>query len=151
MPQSLTNVLVHLIFSTKDRQPFLSDPALQAELHNYLGGVVNHHGGKSIVVGGVSDHVHLLLVLPKTISVADLVRELKRSSSLWIKQRDTKLKDFAWQGGYGAFSIGQSEVEVVRDYIAKQEQHHRKRTFQDEFRVFLNKYGIPYDEKYVWG
>ena len=151
MSQSLTNLLVHLIFSTKDRQPFLSDPGLQTEVHRYLGGVVNQQGGKSVVVGGVEDHVHLLLVLPKTMPIADLVRELKRASSLWIKQRDHSPKDFAWQGGYGAFSVGQGEVEVVRTYISNQEGHHRKQTFRDEYRAFLDKYGIAYDEKYLWG
>ncbi len=150
MPQSLTNLLVHLIYSTKDREPFLSNPELRMELHHYLGGVVNEHGGRSIIVGGVADHVHQLLVLPKIMSVSDLVRELKRSSSLWIKQRDVLLKDFSWQGGYGAFSVGQGEVEMVREYIAKQEEHHRKRSFQDEYRAFLTKYGIAYDERYLW-
>ena len=150
MPQSLTNLLVHLIFSTKGRQPFLSDPALQTEIHHYLGGVANQQGGKSILVGGVADHLHLLLVLPRTMSIADLVRELKRSSSLWIKQRHPSLKNFSWQGGYGAFSVGQGEVEAVRTYISRQEEHHRKRTFQEEYRAFLDKYGIIYDEKYLW-
>ncbi|WP_265594545.1 IS200/IS605 family transposase [Haloferula sp. BvORR071] len=146
----MTNLLVHLIYSTKDREPFLSNPELRMELHHYLGGVVNEHGGRSIIVGGVADHVHQLLVLPKIMSVSDLVRELKRSSSLWIKQRDVLLKDFSWQGGYGAFSVGQGEVEMVREYIAKQEEHHRKRSFQDEYRAFLTKYGIAYDERYLW-
>ena len=150
MSQALTNLLVHLIFSTKDRRPFSGDAALQGDLHQYLGGVVNHHGGKSIVVGGVADHVHLLFVLPKTMPMSDLVRELKRSSSLWLKQREPTLKDFAWQGGYGAFSVGQGEVELVRSYILKQEEHHKHRSFQEEYRSFLQKYGIEWDEKYVW-
>jgi REP element-mobilizing transposase RayT len=150
MPQSLTNLLIHLIFSTKDRRPFLSDPHLLSELHHYLGGIVNHHGGNSIIVGGVADHVHLLLVLPKTMTVSDLVRELKRASSLWLKPRDPSLNDFSWQGGYGAFSVGQGETDAVRTYIANQAEHHRKRSFQEEYRAFLNKYGIAYDERYVW-
>ena len=150
MSQALTNLLVHLIFSTKDRQPFLSDTALQADLHQYLGGVVNHHAGRSIIVGGVADHVHLLLALPKTVAMSDLVRELERSSSLWIKQREPSLKDFAWQGGFGAFSVGQGEVELVRSYILRQEEHHKLCTFQEEYRAFPQKYGIEWDEKYVW-
>ncbi|MCW1913171.1 IS200/IS605 family transposase [Luteolibacter sp. GHJ8] len=150
MPQSLTNLLIHLIFSTKDRQPFFSDPQLLVELHHYLGGIVNHHGGNSIIAGGVADHVHLLLVLPRTLTTSDLVRDLKRASSLWLKSRHADLKDFSWQGGYGAFSVGQGEIEVVRTYIANQAEHHRKRSFQEEYRTFLEKYGISYDERYVW-
>ena len=150
MPQSLTHLLVHLVFSTSGRHAFLTDPALRAELHDYLGGLVAHHGGKSLGVGGVADHVHLLVVLPKTLALCDLVRDLKRGSSLWLKKRDNSLRNFAWQGGYGAFSVGQGEVELVRAYIAGQEQHHRKRTFQDEYRGFLTKYGIDFDERYVW-
>ncbi len=150
MPQSLTNLLVHLIFSTKDRYPFLQDAPILAETHRYLGGLVKKLGGEAIAVGGVADHVHLLLVLPKTMTLSDMVRELKRASSLWIKSRCPHLKDFAWQGGCGAFSVGQGEVEVVRSYIHRQEEHHRAKTFQDEFRQFLIKYGITYDEKYLW-
>ena len=150
MPQSLTNLLVHLIFSTKDRRPFLSDTRILSETHDYLGGVVNHHGGQSIIVGGVSDHVHMLLALPKTMPVSDLIRELKRASSLWLKERHPSLKDFAWQGGYGAFSVGQGEVDIVRTYISNQAEHHQKRTFQDEYRGFLKKYGITFDERYLW-
>jgi REP element-mobilizing transposase RayT len=150
MSQSLTHLLVHVVFSTAGREAFLNDSSLRAELHDYLGGLVAHHGGKSLGVGGVADHVHLLVVLPKTLALCDLVRDLKRGSSLWIKKRAPSLRSFAWQGGYGAFSVGQGEVEIVRAYIAHQEQHHRKRTFQDEYRAFLTKYGIDFDERYVW-
>ena len=150
MPQSLANLLVHLIFSTKDRQPFLRDPKLLAEVHRYLGGLVKQLGGEALAVGGVADHVHLLLVLPKTMSVSEVVRELKRASSLWIKPRQSGPQDFTWQGGYGAFSVGQGEVEVVRSYILNQEERHRTKTFQEEFRQLLDKYRIPYDERYLW-
>jgi REP element-mobilizing transposase RayT len=150
MSQSLTNLLVHIIFSTANREPFLRDAPLRSEMHRFLGGVVKHHDGNAISVGGVADHVHLLCVVPKTMSVSDLVRELKRGSSLRVKERDLKLRSFAWQGGYGAFSVGQTEVDIVRAYIEGQEEHHKTRTFQEEYRGFLNKYGIQYDERYVW-
>ena len=149
MPQSLSNVLVHFIFSTKERIPFLKDPELRVEMHRYLGGIVNRNG-QSLCVGGVEDHVHLLLVLSRTVTQADLVRDLKRTSTLWCKPRNSWLQDFAWQSGYGAFSVGQTEVAAVTKYIEQQEKHHAKRSFQEEYLAFLRKYRIPYDERYVW-
>jgi len=150
MPQSLTNLLVHIVFSTAGRHPFLTDLGLREELHRYLGGIVNEEGGQSLGVGGVADHVHLLIVLPKTLCVSDLVRDLKRASSLWIKGKDQSQRRFRWQAGYGAFSIGQTEVRAVLTYIANQAEHHKKRTFQQEYRAFLEKYGVNYDERYLW-
>jgi len=150
MAQALTNLLVHLIFSTCGRNPYLADRNLREEMHRYLGGIVKGKGGTTLQVGGVSDHVHLLIVAPKTVALADLVRDIKRASSLWIKERDPALNSFTWQGGYGAFSVGQKECEVVRAYIQNQEEHHRRRTFQDEYRAFLEKYRIHYDERYLW-
>jgi putative transposase len=150
VPQSLSNLLVHIIFSTKDREPLLRDPAILADMHRYLGGLVAQQGGKCLTAGGVADHVHLLVVLPRTMPASDLVRELKRGSSLWAKRKDISLKHFAWQTGYGAFSVGQGEVEVVRNYILKQEEHHRKKTFEEEYLAFLHKYGIGFDERYLW-
>ena len=150
MPQSLSNLLVHLVFSTLERQPVLSDLPLREEMHRYLGGIAKNNGGHSLGVGGVADHVHLLVVMPRTMAVAELVRELKRASSAWIKRREASLQDFAWQGGYGAFSVGQTESETVRAYIRNQEEHHKQRTFQEEYRAFLEKYHIAYDEHHVW-
>jgi len=150
MPQSLTNLLVHIIFSTADRQPLLNEIGLREELHRYLGGIVNEKGGQSLGVGGVADHVHLLIVLPKTLCVSDLVRDLKRASSIWIKSKDLSQQKFSWQGGYGAFSIGQTEVDAVQTYIRNQSEHHKKRSFQEEYLVFLKKYGVAYDERYLW-
>ncbi len=150
MPQSLTRLLVHLIFSTAGREPFLRADALRDEMHHYLGGCVNQHGGQSLSVGGVADHVHMLLVLPKTMPIADLVRDLKRASSHWMNEREPGLDGFAWQKGYGAFSVGQTEIETVLKYIHSQEEHHSTRTFQEEYRAFLTKYGVEYDERYVW-
>jgi REP element-mobilizing transposase RayT len=130
MPQSLAKILVHTVFSTKDRHPFLRDKALRAELHRYLGGILANHGCQPLIVGGVDDHVHLLSTLSRTCEVADLVKELKRGSSLWVKTKGPDLRDFAWQNGYGIFSIGFSQIEGVRNYIAGQEEHHRKVPFK---------------------
>jgi REP element-mobilizing transposase RayT len=150
MPQSRAKVLVHTVFSTKERRPFLRDAALRHELHKYLGGILNHLECQSIIVGGVEDHVHLLAALSRTCTMADMVKELKRGSSLWIKERAADMQEFAWQNGYGAFSIGFSQIEEVRRYIAQQEQHHKKCSFQDEFRLLLKRYEIDLDERYVW-
>jgi len=150
MPQSLANILVHLVFSTKDRLPFLEDQGLREGLHRYLGGIINEQGGQSLSVGGVSDHVHILCAMSKNVSAADFVRDLKRASSGWVKQQSSGTEKFAWQAGYGIFSVGQTEIAVVQGYIANQEEHHRTQTFQEEYRAFLVKYGVPYDERYVW-
>jgi putative transposase len=150
MPQSLAKILVHTVFSTKERRPFLREAALRHELHHYLGGILKNLDCQPIIVGGVEDHVHLLTSLSRTCAAAEMVKEVKRGSSLWIKERDEGLRDFAWQNGYGIFSIGFSQIEDVRRYIAEQEQHHRKVSFQDELRQLLRRYEIAYDERYVW-
>jgi putative transposase len=150
MSQSLAKILVHLVFSTKDRAPLLQNRALRGELHAYLGGIVTHLGRQQIIAGGVDDHVHLLFALSRTCTVADVVKEVKRGSSTWIKPKDPTLADFAWQGGYGAFSIGFSQIAAVRDYIASQEDHHRHISFQDELRTLFRRYEIEFDEQYVW-
>jgi len=150
MPQSLAKILVHTVFSTKDRRPFLRDKPLRQELHHYIGGILNNLGCQPIIVGGVEDHLHILSTLSRTGSVAEMVKELKRGSSLWLKTKSSSLKDFAWQNGYGIFSIGFSQKPAVCEYITGQEEHHRKVSFQDEFRVLLQRYEIEFDEKYVW-
>jgi len=150
MPQSLANILVHTIFSTKDRYPFLRDKALREELHRYLGGILTGLDCQPVIVGGVADHVHLLSGLSRTCEPAAMVKELKRGSSLWLKTKDPEMKDFAWQSGYGMFSIGFSQIEVTRKYIEGQEAHHRTVSFQDELREFLRRYEIKFDEQYVW-
>ena len=150
MSQSLSKILVHAVFSTKDRRPFLRKDALREELYNYLGGVLKHHDCQPIIIGGVEDHVHVLSSLSRTWDAAEMIKEMKRSSSLWVKKKDKTLAEFAWQGGYGIFSIGFSQIGSVKRYIAGQEQHHRKVSFQDEFRLFLKRYEIEYDERYVW-
>ena len=149
MPQSLSHILVHLIWSTKNRHPWL-EPGLREKTHAFLAGVVRQSDCEAYLVGGVSDHVHLAVRLSRTWSVADLVKEVKTASSKWVKTQSAVHSDFAWQQGYGAFSVGMSQKEALLHYIATQEEHHRTRTFQDEYRDFLAKYGIEYDERYVW-
>ena len=150
MPQSLAKILVHAVFSTKDRYPYLRDKTLRSELHHYLGGILANLDCQPLIVGGVEDHVHLLYALSRTRNLAEIIKETKRASSLWIKTKSANLHDFSWQAGYGAFSIGHSQIESMRNYIATQEEHHRKITFQDEFREFLKTHEIEFDERYVW-
>ncbi len=150
MPQSLAQIYLHIVFSTKERRPYLGDRGIRHELHNYLGGTCNHLDCPILRVGGVEDHVHLLCRLGRKITIADLVMELKRESSKWIKTKATALEDFHWQNGYGAFSISPAHVAPVQGYVADQEMHHRLVTFQDEFRRLLTKYGLEWNEQYVW-
>jgi REP element-mobilizing transposase RayT len=150
MPQSLAKVLVHIVFSTKNRSPFLSDKNVREEMHAYLGGTCNNLDCPVLTVGGVADHVHILCALSRNLPIAKVVGDMKRGSSKWIKTKGRMLTKFAWQNGYGVFSVGQSEVERVRQYIVGQEDHHRKKTFQDEYRSFLKEYGVNYDERYIW-
>lgn len=150
MAQFLARLWTHLIFSTKERYPFLSDPSVRTDMQAYLGTVLRTHDCATLVVGGTADHVHALFALSRNYSIANIVKEVKRTSSSWIKTVDRRHSKFRWQSGYGAFSVSQSHVAQVRSYIMRQEQHHRRKTFQDEFRVFLKKYEIEYDERYVW-
>jgi REP element-mobilizing transposase RayT len=150
MPQSLAQIYLHIVFSTKERRPFLHNQAILDETYHFLGGICNNLGCQVLRVGGVADHVHILCRLTRTISVAELVKELKRESSHWLKTKSTDLAEFFWQGGYGAFSVSPGHIEALLDYIAKQEEHHRKETFQEEFRRLLTKYGLEWDERYVW-
>jgi REP element-mobilizing transposase RayT len=150
MPQSLANVLIHLVFSTKQRRPLLADPALRDEMHRYLAGVTKKLQCPAVRVGGVEDHVHILAKQARTITLANWVMELKRASSVWAKVRTEEWKHFQWQAGYGAFSVSQSQGGFVEQYVAEQERHHRRRTYQHEFRKMLEKHGVAYDERYVW-
>jgi len=150
MPQSLSAVYIHLVFSTKDRRPFLRDKATREALHAQLGGISKRLDCPPLLVGGVEDHVHLLARFSRTITQADWVKELKRVSNSWLKDHGGDLADFAWQGGYSDFSVSQSNVERVKKYIANQEHHHRKRGFQDELRELLRKHDLEWDERYVW-
>ena len=149
MPQSLANVLLHLIFSTKNRTACL-DADVRPSLHAYLATVARNADCECPRVGGTVDHVHLAIRFSRTITIAKLVEELKTSSTKWIKTRSPKLAGFAWQRGYGAFSVGPADIDALLAYIDTQEEHHRTRTFQEEYRTFLKKYGVEYDERYVW-
>lgn len=150
MPQSLSCVHIHLVFSTKNREPFLRNTEIREEMHAYLGGVSKKMDCLPVIVGGTEDHVHLLCRLARTVAQADWVKEIKRVSSAWVKQREPELTAFAWQNGYGTFSVSASDIEKTRKYIGEQMEHHQKQTFQDEYRAFLQKHGLEWDEKYVW-
>ena len=150
MPQSLARIVLHLVFSTKNRVPFLKDPILRARLYAYMAGVLQNIGCEPILINGVEDHVHLLCNYSRTVTVAEVVEEVKRNPSKWIKEQGAAYRDFYWQSGYGVFSVSQSKVEQVRDYIAGQEEHHRKVSFQNEYRALCRKHGVEVDERYVW-
>jgi REP element-mobilizing transposase RayT len=150
MPQSLAAVWLHLIFSTKDRQPYFQQAELRERVHSYLGGVVNGLGCHCLMVGGATDHVHLLLGMSRTLTIADVVRDTKRASSLWIKDADRACSDFEWQKGYGVFSISPSHLVPLTSYIRNQMAHHEGETFQVELVRTLQKYDCPYDERYLW-
>ena len=143
-------IYLHVVFSTKHRVPYLQDPALRERTHGYLAGACHNLGSPSIIVGGVEDHVHVLCRLSKTLGASELVRELKRESSKWLKEQSAELASFYWQSGYGAFAVSRSNEDEVAAYVADQEEHHRVRTFQDEFRAFLRKHEIEFDERYLW-
>ncbi|GEO05705.1 transposase [Adhaeribacter aerolatus] len=149
MGQSLVKNYIHLIFSTKHRMPLIQ-PRVEAELHQYLGGICNNLECIPIIVGGYTDHIHVLCLLSKKIALIKLMEELKSHSSKWIKTKGDDYASFYWQEGYGAFSINPSEVDTVVTYISNQKEHHQHKTFQEEYRAFLKKYRVPYDERYVW-
>ncbi len=149
MPQSLAAIYVHLVYSTKNRQPLIR-PEIEEELRCYHAGILRNLESPLICSDGTADHIHTLLRLGRKISIAEVVEELKKSSSKWIKTKGPEFRDFYWQSGYGAFSIGQSGIEGLKRYIANQKEHHRTTTFQEEFRTFLVKYEIEFDERYVW-
>ena len=148
MSQSLANILTHLIFSTKNREPLLADKDLRQRAHAYLAAVLKDLRCPALIVGGVADHVHILCQLAKTQSVSVVMEHLKTSSSKWLKTQG--IRTFSWQRGYGAFSVSQSNVASVVSYIEKQEEHHRTATFEEEFRLFLKRYRVEFDERYVW-
>ncbi len=149
MPQSLAFVLVHVVFSTKNRQPFLNE-TVRPLLSAYMATVVRGAKCDCLRVGGVANHVHLAIRLHPTRSIAELVEEVKTSSSKWLKTQSPELDHFAWQKGYGAFSVSPSDHGALVRYIAQQEAHHRRRTFEDEMRAFFTKYHVPFDERYLW-
>ncbi|MDC0291712.1 IS200/IS605 family transposase [Verrucomicrobiales bacterium] len=150
MPQSLSDVNLHLIFSTKNRYPFL-DHEIRDSMHRYLATLCRDLGSTCLKVGGVSDHVHIVTSLPRTLSQSQLLEDIKKKSSKWIKETDpSKYEKFAWQAGYGAFSVSRSNLDEVVRYVANQETHHQQLSFQDEYRTFLTKHSLEYDERYLW-
>jgi putative transposase len=149
MPSSHLSLHYHLIFSTKHREPLLA-PAIAPRVYDYLGGILRSLDGVLLAAGGMPDHVHLLVGLGATRSLADVLRDLKAGSSKWVHETFPEMGGFRWQVGYGAFVVSYSLLDAVRAYIARQEEHHRKRSFQEEYVLFLRRHGIEYDERYVW-
>ena len=149
MAQTLVSLLVHVVFSTKNREPIIT-PEIEPELFAYIGGILKNNESRLLDAGGTADHVHLLISQSKNIALSSLMKDVKKDSSLWIKTKGRAFRNFHWQDGYGGFSIGRSNVDELKRYIARQKEHHRKRTFQEEFIQFLDAYGIDYDERYLW-
>jgi len=149
MAQSLSKVYVHITFSNKDRQNLI-DENIKESLFQYLGGVCKGLECNPVQVGGHADHVHILCLLSRKISQMDLLEEIKKQSSKWIKSQGKQYSNFYWQDGYGVFSVNPTQVNVVVEYIKNQEEHHRTVLFQDELRAFLKKYKVEYDERYIW-
>lgn len=149
MSQSLVKNLVHLVYSTKHRQPWLPDD-VQAPLFAYLAGIFKQWDSPALVIGGVEDHVHALFSLSRNHALKKIVEEVKKGSSKWMKSNGTKNRNFHWQNGYAAFSVSESSAAEVRRYIENQREHHRRMTFQDELRALLTRHGVEFDERYVW-
>jgi REP element-mobilizing transposase RayT len=149
MPQSLARLYIHLIYSTKHRERLITD-AVRIPLHAYMATVLKNFGCAPVLINSVEDHVHILFELSRTVSVSQAVEEVKKSSSKWIKTQGKEFVGFAWQSGYGAFTISESNIHTVRQYIANQQEHHRTKTFQEEYRLVLEKHGMVFDERYVW-
>ena len=149
MSDSYTNLLYHIIFSTKDRRPLITE-LRQPRLYDYIGGTIRSLGGISLELNGTEDHVHLLAKLRPDKAVSDVLRDLKANASGWMHDVFPESKAFSWQRGYGAFSVSPSQLNAVLEYVKNQEEHHRAHSFQEEYREFLHKYGVEFDERYVW-
>ncbi len=150
MPDSQARIILHITFGTKHRVPFLKDPQVRSRLFAYMAAVLQDIGCEPILINGVEDHVHVLCNFSRTITIAQLLEALKSGPSKWIKQQGPAYEEFYWQRGYGAFSVSQSNVDQFRDYISGQQEHHRRISFQDEFRALCRKHGIEIDERYAW-
>ena len=150
MAQTLTDLIVHLVFSTKNRSRLLKTPELREQMSSYLAGALSEINCPAIVANALDDHAHLLFRQSKALAMAKIVEQIKASSSSWVKAKDPELHDFCWQNGYGAFSVSQSNTDEVQQYILDQEDRHRSVSFQDEFRRLLERHGIDYNERYVW-
>jgi REP element-mobilizing transposase RayT len=149
MAQSLSRILLHVVFSTKQRQPWIDD-SLRPRLHAYLAGACRQVGSEAYRVGGTEDHIHIACMLPRTVTASKLMTEIKASSSAWVKKECSKLSLFAWQAGYGVFSLGQSQLPALLRYIDNQRDHHRSRTFQEEMREIVRRYQAEHNEEHMW-
>jgi putative transposase len=149
MAQSLSKVILHIVFSTKDREPWLDSP-IRARMHAYLATICRDLGAEAFRVGGTVDHVHIVGTLPRTLSQAQMIEGIKKPSSKWIKGLEVRYRGFFWQRGYGAFSVSISQLEAVLEYVQRQNEHHRIHTFQEEYRELLGRHNIEFDERYVW-
>jgi len=149
MPQSLSKVYTHIIFSTKHRENLI-DKRIENDLYNYIGGICKDFECNPVQVGGYKNHIHILCLLSRKIAQMDLIQHVKQGSSKWIKTMDEKYSNFYWQDGYGIFSVSPRSVDKVIEYINKQDIHHKKLSFKEEYRKFLKQYDIDYDERYVW-
>lgn len=149
MAQTLVQIFIHVVFSTKNRAEMITTE-IEPELFAYIGGVASNNNSKLIAANGTANHIHLLILLSKTIGISEIVGDIKRNSSRWIKTKGGAFKTFGWQDGFAAFSVGQTQVPMVKDYIANQKQKHDRQKFEEEMRMFYDKYEIEYDERYVW-
>ena len=149
MAQTLTSLLVHIVFSTKHRADLIT-PEIEPKLFAYIGGILNNEKSVLLASGGTMNHIHLLVSQSKTMALSDLVKDVKQGSSKWIKTQGREFASFHWQDGYGAFTIGKSQVETLRGYLAKQKVHHQKQSFEDELREALKNYEVEFDERYLW-
>jgi len=149
MSQSIANVYIHIVFSTKKRHNLITDE-IKTELFDYLGGICKHLECNPIRVGGYKNHIHILCMLSKKILIMGLLEEIKKSSSKWIKTKGVEFSSFYWQDGYSVFSVNPSQINIVSNYIDNQEEHHRKKSFEEECRAFFKKYKTDYDERYIW-
>jgi putative transposase len=149
MPQSLCKVILHIIFSTKNREPWL-DSDVRPRMHPYVATICRDLAAEFVHVGGMADHVHVVITLPRTLSQAELIEQIKKTSSKWIKALDARYRGFSWQRGYSAFSVSPSQLEAVLEYVDTQQEHHRTRTFRAEYRELLRRHGVGCDERYVW-
>ena len=150
MANTYTSLFYHVVFSTKNREPFIG-PDIEQRVWAYIGGVARQHNMTALQVGGIEDHIHVLVLAPPVLSPSQIAQYVKGDSSKWIHETFPTLRHFAWQTGYGAFSVSKSGVSSVVDYIQNQRQHHARKTFQAEYVEFLQRYGVEYDERYVWG
>ncbi len=149
MAQTLVQIFIHVVFSTKNRADMIK-PEIEKELFAYIGGIAANNNSKLVAAGGTANHIHLLILLSKTIELSELIGDIKRNSSRWIKTKGDSYKTFGWQDGFAAFSVGQTQVPMVKEYIANQKEKHGKQKFEDEMRMFFDKYAIEYNERYVW-